>query len=484
MKYCLVLLGVLFVSSHAMERNPSIFPGSRSYLDTLPPDLKNMCPAKILIDNIILPAIAGLDLSFPRVPGISSIHCYRDDTLVASQTIDMANRVPVSEPVFFSCDDTILVSLCDASANSIDFCVKSIADGSAKVLARDYLCKEGEIFVMIRMRDEKDSGPKRTESFITAHREFERASSCYHLLLNQFDWDCQQKKLTKKELCRIPFGDIIHAFEYSPKTGQIVLGTERGSCPALLYLFNKNKPPIKIAEYSKPCDSFRMLRRLSDDSILAVHANGRVIKWNFKNDGKPEQELIFKGIIPQKQIWEPKLDFAGDVSPDETKLYLGIFNGQIFLVDLKKKETIELQKTHQRERLRAVHFFPDNTSVVCSRNQGGGQALVEVWDTRLNLMLAYTACRSNAIDVSSDGNKVALENSIWDVSFLRHLRGLSLGKVMDVLDRIEKKRRAKPGGFNNDDKLDIAVACIKSGSSLIRARVEQSAVCAAAQSRV
>jgi hypothetical protein len=467
-----------------MERSATIFPGSMSYLDMLPPDLKNMCPAKILTDNVILPAIEGLDLSFPRVPGISSIHCYRDDTLVASQTIDMANRVPVSEPVFFSCDDTVLVSLCDGPPNNIDICVKSIANGSAKVLARDYLCKEGEIFVMIRMREEKEASSKSTESFITAHREFERASSCYNLLLNQFDWECEQKKLTKKELRKIPFGDIIHAFEYNPKTEQIILGTERGSCPALLYLFNKNKAPLKVAEYAKPCDSFRMLHRLSDGSILAVHANGRVVKWNFKNEDKPEQELIFNGIVPQRQIWEPKLDFAGDISPDETKLYLGIFNGQIFLVDLKKKEAIELQKTHQRERLRAVHFFPNNTSVVCSRNQGGGQNLVEVWDTRLNLMLAYTNSRSNAIDVSSDGNKVALENSIWDVSFLRHLRGLSLGKVIDVLDRIEKKRRAKPAGFTNDDKLDIAVACIKSGSSLIRARGEQRAVCGAAQSRV
>lgn len=460
MKYALMLtLGVSGVSAAMMQKNQQLFPDTKTYLDYLPPDLKEMCPSKILTREIIIPAIAGLDCTFPAQVGISRLIWQRPNAMISVRMFDVANRVSVSEPVYFSCDDTTLISVCSAGANAVDFCVKNL---ETKNVIRDYLCKEGEIFLMIRLRKTTEPIKDDVERFLTAHREFDRASSKYNLLINRFDWDCVKKKLEKTELNKVPFSDIIHAIEYDEANQRIILGSERSSCPALLYILNNKKEILKVAEYQKPCDSFRKLIRLEDGAILALHANGMVIKWNFSDESNPIQEKIFEGIIPQRQIWEPKLNFAGDISPDEKKLFMGIFNGQIFMVDLFAKKTREMSKMKGEFPLRAARFFPDNKTVVVSRYFQYGQMPVEIWDTEHDCMLAHTNGMGNALDINRDGTLIAIENSLWDVSFLKQLKRLSLKKVIRMLGMIQEKRKKRGAFLTTEDKFDIIAAGIES----------------------
>ena len=171
-----------------------------------------------------------------------------------------------------------------------------------------------------------------------------------------------------------------------------------------------------------------LITHKGDADIYSAGSDGKIIAWNNTNKGWEPTELV--GKRSDYQV------YSMDIDKDETKLVAaGLYpidesSNYIELYDLKDMKKAPKKITGFVHAVEDVHFTPDGNGLYARDN--GGRSIKYSDLTTAKQVIAPTE-KINAIDLSSDGKKIAGAGDqgtlyIWDVANNYAVTQVNLGR--------------------------------------------------------
>jgi WD40 repeat protein len=198
----------------------------------------------------------------------------------------------------------------------------------------------------------------------------------------------------------------------------------------LYYALRNNSHPLT---QSLPGHDYGAARALithkGDADIYSAGSDGKIIGWNNTNKGWEPKELV--GKREEYQI------YSMDINADETKLVaaglypMDEFKNYIELYDLKDMKKAPKKITGFVHAVEDIHFTPDGKGIYARDN--GGKS-IKYTDFNTTTQVITPADKINAIDISSDGKKIAGAGNngtlyIWDIANNYSATQINLGRT-------------------------------------------------------
>lgn len=187
----------------------------------------------------------------------------------------------------------------------------------------------------------------------------------------------------------------------------------------LFFALRNNNHPLTRSLAGHDLGAARTLvTHRGDDHIYSGGSDGKIILWKNNNGNWQPEELMNKDKRPDYQV------YTLDISPDETKMVAaGLYtvdatNNFIELYDLANMGAAPKKITGFNNSVENVHFTPDGKGIY-ARDNGG--LSIKFSDFTTTGEVIKPASKINAIDLSSDGKKIAGAGDngtlyIWDVA--------------------------------------------------------------------
>jgi len=187
----------------------------------------------------------------------------------------------------------------------------------------------------------------------------------------------------------------------------------------LLQALRTNDHPLTKSLVGHDLGAARALITLAkDDNIYSGGSDGKIIRWKHVNGQWPAEILVDKVRHPDYQV------YSMDINPEETKLVAaGLYtvdeaNNFINVYDLKNLSAPAKKIYGFTNSVENVHFTPDGSGIYARDNAGTS---IKYSDLSTVKEVIKPATKINAIDLSSDGKKLAGAGDngilyIWDIA--------------------------------------------------------------------
>ncbi len=198
----------------------------------------------------------------------------------------------------------------------------------------------------------------------------------------------------------------------------------------LYYALRNNNHPLTHSLQGHDYGAARALvTHKGDADIYSAGSDGKIIRWNPSNEGWKPEELV--GKRNDYQV------YSLDINPDETKLVaaglytLDALNNYIELYDLKAMGNAPKKLTGFVNAIEDIHFTPDGKGIYARDNGGKSIKYTDFTTTR---QVITPPDKINAIDVSSDGKKIAGAGNngtlyIWDAANNYSVTQVNMGRT-------------------------------------------------------